>query len=76
MKAKVFSIVLREVSAGNSASARLEEEINNFLEARPNITLAATHMNTVTLPPERNAMRGTEGAEPSVIIFSTLFYSE
>ena len=76
MKAKVFDIVLRDTSSGESAPARLEEKLNGFLKERPHITLAATHVNTITLPPERNAMRGSEGAEPSFIMLCTLFYNE
>lgn len=76
MKAKVFDIVLRDASSGKSVAAHIEERLNNFLEDRPQITLAATHVNTVTLPPERDSMRGSEAAEPTFVIFATLFYSE
>ena len=74
MKAKVLDVILHKLPAGKSPSAHLEDQLNNFLKQQPHIRLASTHMNTLILPPECNAKPGTEAAETSVIIFSTLFY--
>jgi len=74
MKAKVFDVVLHKLPAGKSPSVHLEEQLNNFLKVQPNIKLVSAHMNTLILPPQRNATHGTEAAETSVIVFSTLFY--
>ena len=74
MKAKVFDVILHKLPTGKSPSVHLEEQLNNFLKQHPNIKLLGTHMNTLIVPPERSAMQGSEAAEASVIIFSTLFY--
>jgi hypothetical protein len=76
MKAKVFDVVLHKIPQGKSPAAYLEEQLNDFFEQHSNVDLLATHVNTLVLPPERTAMRGTDAAEPAVIIFSTIFYSE
>jgi hypothetical protein len=76
MKVKVFEVVLQKVGDGESSAVCLEGQLNNFLKENPRVILTATHMNTVTLPPERNAMRGSEASEPSAAIFVTLFYSD
>ena len=75
MKAKVFDVVLHKLPPGKSPASFLEEQLNEFFKQHLKIQLVATHMNTLILPPERNAMRGSEAAEPTVIIFSTLFYT-
>ena len=74
MKTKVIDVILHKLPAGKSPAAHLEEQLNNFFKQNPNIRLVATHMNTLILPPERGATEGPEAKEPSVIIFSTLFY--
>jgi hypothetical protein len=76
MKAKVFDVILHTLPRGKSPAAYLEEQLNEFFKQHSNVDLLATHVNTLVLPPERNAMRGPDGAEPAVIIFSTIFYSE
>ena len=76
MKARVFDIVLHKLPAGKSPASYLEEQLNDFFKQHPNVDLLATHMNTLVLPPDRSAMRGSEAAEAAVIIFSTIFYSE
>jgi len=76
MKAKVFEIVLHKLRAGQSPGMHLEEQLNSFLNEHPRVILAATHINTVSLPPERSAMRGTEAAEPSTVILTTVFYDD
>ena len=76
MKARVFDVVLHKLPAGKSPASYLEEQLNDFFKQHPNVDLLATHMNTLVLPPDRSAMRGSEAAEPAVIIFSTIFYSE
>jgi hypothetical protein len=76
MKAKVFEVVLQEPGTGESAAICLEGQLNNFRKENPRVILAATHMNTVTVPPGRDAMRGSEASEPSAVIFATLFYSD
>jgi hypothetical protein len=76
MKARVFDVVLHKLPPGKSPASYLEEQLNEFFKQHSKIQLLATHMNTLILPPDRNAMRGSEAAEPTVIIFSTLFYNE
>jgi len=76
MKAKVFDAVLHKLPAGKSPAAYLEERLNDFFKEHSKIQLVATHMNTLILPPDRNAMQGSGAGEPSIIIFSTLFYRD
>ena len=73
MKAKIFEIALHKLPSGKSPATALEEQINEFLAQHPDLQLVATHMSTLVLPAEPNAMPRTE--ESSIIIFCTLFYT-
>jgi len=73
MKAKVFEAALHKLASGVSPASALEEQLNGFLDQRPNVQVVATHMNTIVAPAEPNAMPSTE--ESSIIIFFTLFYT-
>jgi hypothetical protein len=73
MKAKVFEVILHKLPSGASPASALEEQLNGFLEQRPNVQVMATHMNTIVAPAEPNAMPSSE--ESSVIIFFTMFYT-
>ena len=73
MKVKLFDVVLDNVPAGKSPATQLEDQINAFLKHYPNLQVAATHMNTLIVPPGPSP-QGTEAKAPSVIIFATLFY--
>jgi hypothetical protein len=74
MKVKIFDVVLHNVPAGVSPATHLEDQINNFLKRYPNLQVVATHMNTLTVPADPVAA-GAEQKQPSIIIFSTLFYN-
>ncbi len=74
MKAKVFEVVLHRLPSGKSPASALEEQLNTFLDQRPDLHVVATHMNTIVAPAEPNAMPASE--ESSVIIFCTMFYTE
>jgi len=74
MKVKIFAVVLHNVPAGKSPATHLEEQINNFLKHYPNLQIVATHMNTLVVPSESARQPGSEATQPSVILFTTLFY--
>jgi hypothetical protein len=75
MKAKVFEVVLHKLPSGKSPASALEEQLNDFLGARPGLRFVATHISTLVVSPaEPNAMPRSE--ESSIIIFCTLFYTE
>jgi hypothetical protein len=74
MKAKVFDVILHKLPPGKSPAAYLEEQLNGFFKQYQTIRVVATHMNTLILPPGHAAIPGSEAAQSSVIIFSTLFY--
>lgn len=74
MKAKVFDVALHRLPSGKSPASELEGQLNAFLGSRPDVLVAATHMNTIVAPAEPNAMPSTE--ESTVIIFFTIFYKE
>jgi hypothetical protein len=74
MKAKIFEIVLHKLASGKSPAGLLEEQLNAFLAARPQIQLAASHVSTLVSPAEPNAMPKSE--EASTVIFCTLFYTD
>ena len=74
MKAKVFEVMLHNLSSGKSPASVMEEQLNGFLAQHPGVRLDGTHMNTVVMPAEPNAMPSTE--DSCVIIFCTLFYTE
>jgi hypothetical protein len=74
MKAKVFEVALHKLPSGKSPASALEEQLNGFLEQRPDLRVVATHMNTIVAPAEPNAMPSS--TESSVIIFCTVFYNE
>lgn len=73
MKAKIFDVALHNVPTGKSPATQLEEQINSFLKHYPNLTLVATHMNTLTIP-AADVTPGVQ-AKPAIIIFATLFYN-
>ena len=74
MKAKVFEVILHKLPSGKSPASELEEQLNRFLNEHPDLRLVMTHMNTIVAPAEPNAMPRSE--EASVIIISTIFYTE
>jgi len=74
MKVKTFEVVLHKLPTGKSPVTALEEQINRFLEQHPDLKLVATHMNSLVMPAEPNAMPRTD--EPYVIGFCALFYNE
>jgi hypothetical protein len=74
MKVKIFDVVLHNVPAGKSPATHLEDQINGFLKHNPNVQAIATHMNTLVVPAGPAALPGAEAMQPSVIIFTTLFY--
>jgi len=74
MKAKVFEVVLHKLPSGKSPASALEEQLNNFLTAHPDIHMVSSHISTVVSPPDPNAM--PEVMEAAIILFCTLFYSE
>jgi hypothetical protein len=74
MKAKVFEVVLHKLPSGKSPASALEDQLNDFFKAHPDLRFVATHMSTLVSPAEPNAMPRSEDA--SIIIFCTLFYTE
>jgi hypothetical protein len=74
MKTKVFEVILHRLPSSKSPASALEDQINDFLERHPKLELVASHINTVIMPPEPNAMPRTE--ESSIVLFCTIFYTE
>ena len=74
MKVKTFEVVLHKLPSDKSPVTALEEQINQFLAQHPNLNLVTTHMNSLVMPPEPNAMPRTD--EAYVIAFCALFYTE
>lgn len=74
MKVKIFEVILHKLPTGQSPATALEEQLNAFLAAFPNLQLVTSHMSTLVAPAEPNAMPSTE--ESSIILFCTLFYRE
>ena len=74
MKAKIFEVVLHKLSSGKSPATALEGQLNEFLAEHPDLRLVATHMSTLVMPAEPNAMPRTN--EASIVIFCTLFYTD
>ena len=74
MKAKIFEIVPHKLASGKSPASVLEEQLNVFLVARPQIQLVASHVSTLVSPAEPDAMPKAEKA--SSVIFCTLFYTD
>jgi len=73
MKVKIFEVVLHKLPSGKSPATALEEQLNVFLDQHPDLELVTTHMSTLVMPAEPNAMPRTDDA--SIIVFCTLFYS-
>ena len=73
MKAKIFEVILHKLSSGKSPASALEEQLNDFLSQHSDVRVVSSHMNTIVVPAEPNAMPQSE--ESSVIIFCTLFYT-
>lgn len=74
MKVKTFEVVLHLLPSGKSPVSALEEQINQFLTQNPNLRVVATHMNSLVMPAEPDAMPRTD--EPSIIAFCALFYND
>lgn len=74
MKVKIFDMVLENVLPGKSPATHLEDQINAFLKTHPNLEVIATHMNTLVVPAARASPLAPEPNQPSVIIFTTLFF--
>jgi len=74
MKVKTFEVVLHLLPSGKSPVTALEEQINQFLAQHPNLILVATHMNSLVMPADPNAMPRTD--EPYIVAFCALFYNE
>jgi ABC-type glycerol-3-phosphate transport system substrate-binding protein len=74
MKVKTFEVVLHLLPSGKSPVTALEEQINQFLEQHPDLKVVATHMSSLVMPAEPNAMPRTD--EASVVVFCALFYNE
>lgn len=74
MKVKIFDMVLENVLPGKSPATHLEDQINAFLKTHPNLEVIATHMNTLVVPAAQASPLGSEPNQPSVIIFTTLFF--
>jgi hypothetical protein len=74
MKVKTFEVVLHKLPSGKSPVTALEELINQFLGQHPNLRLVTTHMSSLVMPAEPNAMPSTE--ESAIIVFCALFYND
>lgn len=74
MKVKIFEVVLHKLPSGKSPATALEEQLNGFLAGRPQLRLLASHMSTLVMPAEPNAMPRSE--ESAIVIFCTLFYDD
>jgi hypothetical protein len=74
MKVKTFEVVLHLLPSGKSPVSALEEQINQFLEQHQDLRVVATHMNSLVMPAEPNAMPRKD--EPSIIAFCALFYND
>ena len=74
MKVKIFDMVLDNVPAGKSPATHLEDQINGFLKAHATLHVIATHMNTLVVPAAPSRPQDSEPNQPSVIIFTTLFF--
>ena len=74
MKVKTFEVVLHKLPSGKSPVTAIEEQINQFLAEHPDLKLVATHMNSLVMPADPNAMPRIEDAY--VIAFCALFYND
>ncbi len=74
MKVKTFEVVLHKLPSGQSPVTAIEELINQFLAQHPDLKLVTTHMSSLVIPAEPNAMPKTE--ESSIVVFCALFYND
>jgi hypothetical protein len=74
MKIKTFEVALHLLPSGKSPVTAIEEQINQFLGQHPDLKLVTTHMSSLVMPAEPNAMPRTE--EAYVIVFCALFYND
>jgi len=74
MKIKTFEVVLHKLPSGKSPVTAIEEQINEFLVQHPALKLVTTHMSSLVIPAEPNAMPRTD--ESSIVVFCALFYNE
>jgi len=74
MKVKTFEVVLHQLPSGKSPVTALEEQINEYLVQHPDLKLVTTHMSSLVMPADPNAMPRIE--EPHIVVFCALFYNE
>ena len=74
MKVKTFEVVLHKLPSGQSPVTAIEEQINRFLGDHPNLKLVSTHMSSLVMPADPNAMPPIE--ESYIVAFCALFYND
>jgi hypothetical protein len=76
MKAKVFSIPLRTNSPGRSSLQDLEDQLNDYLDDHPNLTVADLKLNCLTTPQNPKADSRSPMAVNAVTLLATLLFKE
>jgi hypothetical protein len=76
MKAKVFSIPLRTSSLGRSSLQDLEDQLNDYLDDHPNLTVADLKLNCLTAPQDVKQDGRSSFSANSVTLLATLLFKE
>lgn len=76
MKAKVFSIPLRTSALGRSSLQDLEDQLNDYLDDHPNLTVADLKLNCLTTPLDPKADARVPMGANSVTLLATLLFKE
>lgn len=76
MKAKVFSIPLRTSSPGRSSLQDLEDQLNDYLDDNPNLTVADLKLNCLTTPLDPKADTRSPMPANAVTLLATVLFKE
>lgn len=76
MKAKVFSIPLRTSPPGRSSLQDLEDQLNDYLDDHPHLTVADLKLNCLTTPIDPKADTRLPMAANAVTLLATLLFKE
>ncbi len=76
MKAKVFSVPVRTSSLGRSSLQDLEDQLNDYLDDHPNLTVADLKLNCITAPQDVKQDGRAPLPANAVTLLATLFLKE
>lgn len=76
MKAKVFSVPVRVGAIGRNPLQDLEDQLNDYLDDHPNLTVADLKLNCLTAPQDVKPDGRAAFSPNTVTLLATLLFKE